>query len=82
MLPIFTPICLKQVLNDGSEPLPDFRYGKQEAIEARIAAPQQRFYGRLSPLFRRESGTRPGSIDGTYFLMGTSAYPSSAYCHF
>jgi death-on-curing family protein len=33
------------VLKDGSEPLPDFRYGKQEAIEALIAAPRQRFYG-------------------------------------
>ena len=36
----------EQVLSDGSEPLPDFRYGKQEAIDALIAAPQQRFYGR------------------------------------
>ena len=36
----------EQVLSDGGEPLPDFRYGKQEAIDALIAAPQQRFYGR------------------------------------
>ena len=36
----------EQVLRDGSERLPDFRYGKQEAIDALIAAPQQRFYGR------------------------------------
>ena len=28
----------EQVLSDGSEPLPDFRYGKQEAIDALIAA--------------------------------------------
>ena len=33
----------EQVLSDGGEPLPDFRYGKQEAIDALIAAPQQRF---------------------------------------
>ena len=24
----------EQVLSDGGEPLPDFRYGKQEAIDA------------------------------------------------
>jgi death on curing protein len=35
-----------QVLRDGDEPLPEFRYGKQHEIDALIAAPQQRFYGR------------------------------------
>ena len=33
-----------QVLRDGDEPLPEFRYGKQHELDALIAAPQQRFY--------------------------------------
>src|SRR3984957_208622 len=33
-----------QVLRDGDEPLPEFRYGKQHEIDALIAAPQQRFF--------------------------------------
>ncbi len=35
-----------QVQRDGDEPLPEFRYGKQQQIDALIAAPRQRFYGR------------------------------------
>jgi death-on-curing protein len=35
-----------EVLRDGDEPLPEFRYGKQHEIDALIAAPQQRFFGR------------------------------------
>lgn len=35
-----------QVQRDGDEPLPDFRYGKQHQIDALIAAPEQRLYGR------------------------------------
>jgi death-on-curing protein len=35
-----------QVLRDGDEPLPEFRYGKQHEIDALIAAPQQRLFGR------------------------------------
>ena len=34
-----------EVLRSGGEPLPEFRYGKQDEIEALIAAPQRRFYG-------------------------------------
>ena len=32
-------------LRDGDEPLPAFRYGRQDDIDALVAAPQQRFYG-------------------------------------
>ena len=34
------------VLRDGDEPLPEFRYARQHEIDALIAAPQQRFFGR------------------------------------
>ena len=71
----------EQVLSDGSEPLPDFRYGKQEAIDALIAAPQQRFYGRDAyPTPRRKSGDTSStwSIGGTYSPMGISGYPLCA----
>jgi death-on-curing protein len=35
-----------EVLGDGDEPLPEFRYGRQHEIDALIAAPQRRFFGR------------------------------------
>jgi death-on-curing protein len=35
-----------QVERDGDEPLPEFRYSKHHEIDALIAAPQQRFFGR------------------------------------
>jgi death-on-curing protein len=35
-----------QVLRDGDEPLPVFRYGKQHEIDALIAVPRHRFYDR------------------------------------
>jgi death on curing protein len=35
-----------EVIRDGGEPLPIFRYGRQGDIDALIAAPQQRFYDR------------------------------------
>jgi death on curing protein len=34
------------VLRDGDEPLPEFRYARQHEIDALIAAPQQRFFER------------------------------------
>lgn len=35
-----------EVIRDGGEPLPDFRYGRHAEIEALVAAPRQRFYDR------------------------------------
>src|ERR1700732_5191816 len=35
-----------QVERDGDEPLPAFRYAREEDIDALVAAPAQRFYGR------------------------------------
>jgi hypothetical protein len=35
-----------EVIHDGGEPLPDFRYGRHAEIEALVAAPRQRFYDR------------------------------------
>jgi len=36
----------EEVKRDGSEPLPDFRYGRGADIDALVVAPQQRFYDR------------------------------------
>jgi death-on-curing protein len=35
-----------KVAFDGDEPLPDFRYAKQDDIDALVAAPRQRFFDR------------------------------------
>jgi death-on-curing protein len=37
---------MAQVERDGDEPLPAFRYARAEDIDAIVAAPAQRFYGR------------------------------------
>lgn len=36
----------EEVKRNGSEPLPNFRYGRETDIDALVVAPQQRFYDR------------------------------------
>ena len=70
----------EQVLTYGGEPLPDFRYGNQAAIDALIAAPQQRFYGREAyPTLAEKAAIILYMVNrGTYSRMGISAYPLCA----
>lgn len=47
----------EEVKRDGSEPLPDFTYGRQTDIDALVVAPQQRFYDRDAyPTLAEKSG--------------------------
>jgi hypothetical protein len=63
----------EQVLSDGGEPLPDFRYGKQEAIDTLIAAPQQRFYGREAYPTLAEKATIIFYMERVAIFFGNSA---------